>query len=74
MKLVDVAIFTFPSEAAVLESLLDAEKIQFSLNNPDSAIFFPGTGTILSVKKRDEQRVREIMQDAGFDSYLLPEN
>ncbi|MDR0864820.1 MAG: hypothetical protein LBO74_07800 [Candidatus Symbiothrix sp.] len=71
MKLVDVAIFTFPNDAAVLESILSAEKIEYYLNNTDSAIIVPGSGTTLSVNDRDLDRTVKIIKDAGFENSLL---
>lgn len=72
MKIVDVAIFNFPNDASVLESILSSEGIEYSLNNPDSAIIVPGSGTRLSVKDSDVKRVIEIIKESGFESKLLP--
>jgi hypothetical protein len=71
MKLVDVAIFTFPNDAAVLESILSAEKIEYFLNNTDSAIIVPGSGATLSVNENDLQKTVEIIKTAGFEKNLL---
>jgi hypothetical protein len=71
MKLVDVAIFTFPHDAAVLESILSAENIKYFLNNPDSAIIVPGSGATLSVRESDLERTVKIIKEAGFGNYLL---
>lgn len=73
MELVDVARFTFPNDAAVLESILIGENIEYSLNHQDSAIIVPGSGSILSVRKHDEHRVRSLIREAGFEKDLLPE-
>jgi hypothetical protein len=72
MKLVDVARFTFANDAAVLESILIAEEIPYSLNYQDSAIIVPGSGSVLSVKEGDERRVRDLIKEAGFEKDLLP--
>lgn len=72
MKLIEVATFTFPSDAAVLESILSGEKIEYYLNNQDSAIIVPGSGTTLSVKEKDMEKVVKIIRDAGFENNLLP--
>ncbi|MDL2224035.1 hypothetical protein LJB92_01840 [Bacteroidales bacterium OttesenSCG-928-M06] len=71
MKLVDVAIFTFPNDASVLESILSGENIEYALNNQDSAIIAPGTGTLLSVKEGDVEKVIKIIRNAGFERNLL---
>lgn len=71
MKLIEVAIFTFPNDAAVLESILSRENIEYYLNNQDSAIIVPGTGTTLSVKEEDIDRVKKIMREAGFEGNIL---
>ncbi|MCC8145797.1 MAG: hypothetical protein LIO93_05010 [Bacteroidales bacterium] len=71
MKLVDVAIFNFPNDASVLESILSAENIEYNLNNQDSAIIVPGSGTRLSVKEKDRERVIQIIKEAGFENNLL---
>lgn len=72
MKLVDVAIFTFPNDAAVLESILSAEQIEYSLNNQDSAIIAPGTGSSISVREKDVKKVIRIIKEAGYENNLLP--
>jgi hypothetical protein len=71
MKLIDVAIFTFPNDAAVLESILSAENIKYFLNHTDSAIIVPGSGSILSIKESDLERTVKIIKEAGFGNYLL---
>lgn len=71
MKLVNVAIFNFPNDAAVLESILVSENIEYSLNNPDSAIIVPGSGTTISVREKDVPRTVEIIKEAGFANQLL---
>jgi hypothetical protein len=73
MKLTDVARFTFANDAAVLESILIAEQIPYSLNYQDSAIIVPGSGVVLSVLKSDKQRVRDIIREAGYEKDLLPQ-
>jgi type III secretory pathway lipoprotein EscJ len=73
MKLVDVAIFTFPNDAAVLESILSAEKMEYYLNNKDSAIIVPGSGVTLSVDDKDVARAVKIIKEAGFENSLLKE-
>jgi hypothetical protein len=74
MKLVDVAIFTFPNDAAVLESILSAEKIEYFLNNTDTAIIVPGSGATLSVNEKDLQKTVEIIKAAGFENNLLADD
>jgi hypothetical protein len=71
MDLVDVAIFTFPNDAAVLGSILSAENIPYFLNNPDSSIIAPGTGTRISIKSTDLDRAIEVIKEAGFEGNLF---
>ncbi|MDL2323481.1 hypothetical protein LJC52_05810 [Bacteroidales bacterium OttesenSCG-928-A17] len=73
MELVDVARFMLVSDAAILESILTGENIEYSLNHQNSSILLPGSGSILSVRKPDERRVREIIKESGFEKDLLPE-
>jgi hypothetical protein len=70
MKLIDVAIFTFPNDAAVLESILLSEQVEYCLNQTDSAIIVPGSGVTLSVRESDLQRVIDIICAAGFEQNL----
>ena len=71
MKSVDVAFFTFPNDASVLESILIAEKIEYSLKNQWFAMMAPGTGVQLSVKEEDKERVIALIKEAGFEKNLL---
>jgi GMP synthase-like glutamine amidotransferase len=71
MKLVDVAVFTFPNDAAVLESILLREKVEYFLNNTDSAIIVPGSGTTISVNEDDLPRTIALIKEAGFEKNLL---
>ena len=71
MKLIDVAIFGFPNDASILESILIAEGIEYSLNNQASAFFAPGTGSRLSVREKDLERVIVLIKEAGFEKNLL---
>jgi len=73
MKLIDVAIFNFPNDAAVLESILSNNGIEYYLNNPGSAIIVPGSGATLSVKESDIKQVIQIIKEAGFENNLLVE-
>jgi GMP synthase-like glutamine amidotransferase len=71
MKLVDVAIFTFPNDAAVLESILLREKIEYFLNNPDAAIIVPGSGATISVNEDDLPKTIALIKEAGFEKNLV---
>lgn len=71
MKLVDVAIFTFPNDASILESILSSEGIEYYINNQDGAIIVPGSGVILSVLDKDYDRVVHLVKEAGFEHNLL---
>lgn len=73
MKLINVARFNFPSDAVVLESILSAEKIHYSLVNEDGATLIPGTGVKISVLEKDRDKVIEIIKEAGYEKYLLPQ-
>ncbi|MDR2087607.1 MAG: DUF2007 domain-containing protein [Dysgonamonadaceae bacterium] len=71
MSLIDVAIFNFPNDAAVLESILSGENIPHFLNNPESSIIVPGSGTRISVDEADLDRAVTVIKEAGFEQYLL---
>jgi len=71
MKLIDIAFFTIPNDAGVLESILSAENIPYVLNFQNSAISLPGTGAVLSISEDDRERVIKIIQDTGFGEYLI---
>jgi hypothetical protein len=71
MNLVDVAVFTFPSDASVLESILQSENIPYFLNNQSSATIVLGCGTRLSVGKVDEEKVKQIIRESGFENCLI---
>jgi len=72
MKLIDIAIFTFPNDAVVLESILSAEKIEYFLNNVNMSTYVLGSGMRLSVLEKDVDRVVEMIKEAGFEQNLLP--
>jgi len=71
MKLIDIAVFDFPNDAGILESILSAENIQYFLNRQSNSYIFPGSGGILSVSEEDRDRVVKIIKDAGFERYLI---
>jgi len=71
MKLVDIAIFAIPADAGVLESILAAENIQFSLNFQNSIVTLVGSGAVLSINEEDRDKVVKIIKDAGFGKYLI---
>ena len=71
MKLIDIAFFTFPGDASILESILSAEKILYFVNFENSAICFPEAGAIISICENDRDRVVKIIRDAGFGEYLI---
>jgi len=71
MKLIDIAFFTVPTDAGVLESILSSENIPFTLNFQNSAISLPGSGAILSIDEDDRERVVQIIREAGFDGFLI---
>ena len=67
MKLIDVAVFTFPNDAAILESMLLAEKIEYFLSNKIMSTYVLGSVVTLSVWENDADCVFEIMKEAGFE-------
>jgi hypothetical protein len=71
MELKDVAIFTFPNDAAVLESILSSAGLEYALNYSDSAIIVPGSGVTISVLEKDFDHAVEIIRQAGFGNQLL---
>ena len=71
MKLIDIAIFAIPADASVLESILSAENIPFSLNFQNSIVTLVGSGAVLSINEEDRDRVVKIIKNAGFDKYLI---
>jgi len=71
MKLIDIAVFPAPSDAVVLESILSAENIHYFLDFENAAIMLPGSGAVLSINEHDRKRVVKIIQDAGFERFLI---
>ena len=71
MNLIDIAVFDFPNDASVLESILLAKNIPFFLNRQSNSYVYPGSGGILSVGENDRDRVVKIIKDAGFGKYLI---
>ena len=71
MKLIDIAIFAIPVDAGVLESILAAENIPFSLNFQNSIVTLVGSGAVLSINEEDRDKVVKIIKDAGFGKYLI---
>ena len=72
MKLMDVAIFTFPNDAVILESILTSEKIDYFVNNKIMSNYVMGSGVRISVRDEDVARVVEIIKETGFERNLLP--
>ena len=71
MNLIDIAFFTVPTDAGVLESILSAENIPYFLNFENSAISLPGARAVLSVSESDKDRVVKIIRISGFEEYLI---
>ena len=71
MNLIDIAVFDFPNDASVLESILLAENVPFFLNRQSNSYIYPGSRGILSVGENDRDRVVKIIEDAGFGKYLI---
>lgn len=70
MNLVDVAVFDFPNDSDILESILLSENIPYFLNRQSNSYFFPGSGGTLSVGENDKERVIQIIRQAGFERFL----
>jgi len=71
MNLTDIAIFNFPNESDILESILLAENIPYFINRQSNSYYFPGSGGILSVNENDRERVIQIIKEAGFERFLI---
>ena len=65
--MVEVASFTFPDDAYVLESILQKENIKYFLSN---SVIYPGIETRLMVDSDDIPKVVEIMKEGGFEKYI----
>ena len=66
-NLIEVASFTFPNDAYVLESLLQKENIEYFLSN---SIISPGIDVRLMVDSEDIPKVVSIIKEGGFEKYL----
>lgn len=72
--LVAIAVFTYPNDADILQTLLQAEGISYFLQNEGASIVLPplSTGGItLIVKSADVERTVELMKRDGFAKYLI---
>ncbi|GHT61016.1 hypothetical protein FACS189451_02190 [Bacteroidia bacterium] len=70
MELVEVAVFNFPDDASVLESILQSENIPYFLSNENMSVFSPAIPPSLTVNEADKERVIEIIKKTGFEKYL----
>jgi FKBP-type peptidyl-prolyl cis-trans isomerase 2 len=66
-NLIEVASFTLPDEAYVLESILQKENIKYFLSN---SVIAPGVDTRLMVDSEDIPKTIEILKESGFEKYL----
>ena len=66
-SLVEVARFMYPSEADVLESLLQKENIEYIL---DSSNIIPGADARLMVSSDKISKAIEIIKEGGFEKFL----
>ena len=71
MQLTDIAVFDYPNESDILESILLTENILYFLNRQSNSYTFLGSGGILSVNENDRDRVIQIIKEAGFERYLI---
>ncbi len=69
--LVEVAVFMYPNEADVLETLLQKENVEYFLDGNSNLI--PGVETRLMIKPEDISRTVEIIKQGGFEKYLTTE-
>ncbi|MDR1563232.1 MAG: DUF2007 domain-containing protein [Dysgonamonadaceae bacterium] len=75
MDFIEIARFTYLSEAAVLESILISENIRYFMRNKNSAtVYAPAIPVILEVSDEDVSRTVEIVKEAGFECYLTLNN
>jgi hypothetical protein len=74
MNLVEIAVFTFPNEAAVLESILQSKDIKYAVMDAESALMVPGSGATIFVLDKDFDRAVEVIREAGFEDHLIPRN
>jgi hypothetical protein len=70
MELIEVAIFSIQDDARVLESILQAENIQYFLSNENMSVFSPVISRSLMVNEHDKDRIVEIIKASGFEKYL----
>jgi hypothetical protein len=70
---VDIAFFNFPSDAAILESILAAENIPYIMNHPDLDVITACNGATISVYKSDLDRAISVIKEAGFARNLMVE-
>ena len=70
MELVEVATFSFPDDAGVLESIFQSENIKYFLSNENMSVFTPGISCSLMVDEEDKERAIEVIKKAGFEKYL----
>lgn len=66
-NLVEIARFMYPSDADVLESLLQGENIEYFL---DSSNIIPGAEARLMVSSKDVKKVVDLIKQSGFEKYL----
>jgi len=71
MNLIDIAVFDFPNDSDILESILLAENIPYFINRQSHSYVFPGSGGILSVNENDKERVIQVVKEAGFERFLI---
>jgi hypothetical protein len=74
INLVEIAGFTYPSEAQVLISLLESEGIECFLKDEFMSEILPGLSDIgnvrLQVKEEDMEKALKIMEEGGFGKYI----
>jgi len=70
-ELTDVAVFDFPNDSSILESILLAENIPYFLTRQSNSYTFRGGGGILSVNENDKEKVVRLIREAGFDRFLI---
>ena len=70
-NLADVAVFDYPNDSDILESILLAENIPYFLTRQSNSYTFRGSGGTLSVNENDKERVIRLIREAGFERFLI---
>ncbi len=72
-NLIEIATFSFPNDADVLQSLLQSEGIEYSVLGEDNPLVTFSEGIRLAVKESDVEKAIQVIKSAGFEKYLNEE-